>query len=93
MEAFDLNISLDLDLHIILPPDIHLGGTEVRMMSKPAKEGSSAKVASACDYPVLKVDEIKIPIVSTVTEGNRSVWPAEDYYEGDDVYDELYPRN
>lgn len=32
-------------------------------------------------------------LVGTTDKAGNTIWPAEEDFEGDDVYDDLYPRN
>lgn len=86
-------ITLNLTLSFNLPPDVKSGRMEVIEVSESRKELVSGKSESKKSYPVLKIDETEFAIVNTATDDGRSVWPTEDYFEGDDVYDDLYPRN
>ncbi len=85
-------VTLNLTLNFSLPTDVESGQMEVSKMFEPKKENAEAGNKPKRRYPKLAIDESKFAVVDTATDDGRSVWPAEDYFEGDDVYDGLYPR-
>ena len=90
METITLRLTLDLRL----PVGVKSTMMEVSKMTKPEKRSADANAATAVHetLPELKLEECGIDVISTLTEDGYSLWPAEDYFEGDDVYDELHPR-
>ena len=90
METITLRLKLDLRL----PVGVKSTMTEVSKMTKPEKRSAESNAAAAVHetLPELKLEECGIDVISTLTEDGYSLWPAEDYFEGDDVYDELHPR-
>ncbi len=82
--------TLTVTLSFMLPPGVNLQQVEVSKMFEPKKKNSEAEELI---YPVLKVNEKDYEIVGEIAQDGHTIWPAEDYFEGDNIYDELYPRN